>query len=81
MTPEQKTKIEAILPTETLQEFRSSYIETAKQLREIQQKDGDQALPEIQQLDFEFVLFASAVIDYDYIMNLIADSTQKKPAK
>lgn len=78
---EQKEKIEAILPKETLQEFRSSYIETAKQLREIQQKEGDQALPEIQQLDFEFVLFASAVIDYDYIMNLIADSTQKKPAK
>lgn len=77
----QKAKIEAILPKETLQEFRSSYIETAKQLREIQQKDGDQAPPEIQQLDFEFVLFASAVIDYDYIMNLIADSTQKKPAK
>jgi type I restriction enzyme R subunit len=81
ITEEQKTKIEAILPTETLQEFRSSYIETAKQLREIQQKDGDQATPEIQQLDFEFVLFASAVIDYDYIMSLIADSTQKKPAK
>lgn len=78
---EQKEKIEAILPKETLQEFRSSYIETAKQLREIQQKEGDEAPPEIQQLDFEFVLFASAVIDYDYIMNLIADSTQKKPAK
>ena len=27
------------------------------------------------------MLFASAVIDYDYILNLIADSTQKKPAK
>lgn len=78
---EQKAKIEAILPKETLQEFRSSYIETAKQFREIQQKEGDQVPPEIQQLDFEFVLFASAVIDYDYIMNLIADSTQKKPAK
>lgn len=78
---EQKAKIEAILPKQTLQEFRSSYIETAKQLREIQQKEGDQAPPEIQQLDFEFVLFASAVIDYDYIMNLIADSTQKKPTK
>jgi type I restriction enzyme R subunit len=78
---EQQAQIEAILPKETLQEFRSSYIETAKQLREIQQKDGAQALPEIQQLDFEFVLFASAVIDYDYIMSLIADSTQKKPAK
>jgi len=78
---EQKAKIEAILPEESLQEFRSSYIETAKQLREIQQKEGENAPPEIQQLDFEFVLFASAVIDYDYIMNLIADSTQKKPAK
>lgn len=78
---EQKEKIEAILPSQTLQAFKSSYIETAKQLREIQQKQGDQALLEIQQLDFEFVLFASAVIDYDYIMNLIADSTQKKPAK
>jgi type I restriction enzyme R subunit len=81
ITEEQKTKIESILPTERLQEFKSSYIETAKRLREIQHKDGDQALPEIQQLDFEFVLFASAVIDYDYIMSLIAASTQKKPAK
>jgi type I restriction enzyme R subunit len=78
---EQQAQIEAILPKESLQEFRSSYIETAKQLREIQQKEGDQAPPEIQQLDFEFVLFASAVIDYDYIMSLIADSTQKKPSK
>ena len=77
----QKALIEAILPTDTLQEFRSSYIETAKQLREIQQKNGEDTQPEIQQLDFEFVLFASAVIDYDYIMSLIADSTQKKPAK
>ncbi len=77
----QKAKIEAILPEEKLLEFRSSYIETAKQLRTIQEKEGDQAPPEIQELDFEFVLFASAIIDYDYIMNLIADNTQKKPAK
>lgn len=81
ITEEQQAKIETILPKETLQEFRSSYIETAKQLREIQQKGGDDTPPEIQQLDFEFVLFASAVIDYDYIMSLIADSTQQKPAK
>lgn len=81
ITEEQQTQIEAILPKETLQEFRSSYLETAKQLREIQQKEGEQAPDEIQQLDFEFFLFASAVIDYDYIMNLIADSTQQKPAK
>ena len=78
---DQKTVIESILPEENLRSFRSSYIETAKQFREIQQKQGDQAPVEVQQLDFEFVLFASAVIDYDYIMELIADSTQKKPTK
>ncbi len=77
----QQEQIEKILPQETLQEFRSSYLETAKQLRKIQQKEGEDAPDDIQQLDFEFVLFASAVIDYDYIMSLIADSTQQKPSK
>lgn len=78
---EQKAKIDAILPNEILQEFRSSYIETAKQFKEIQQKKGDQTPPEIQQLDFEFVLFASAVIDYDFIMNLMAENLGRKPNK
>ncbi|MCG9900878.1 MAG: type I restriction endonuclease subunit R [Hydrotalea sp.] len=78
---EQKQQIDAILPPDTFQEFRSSYLETAKQFYKRQQKEGDKAPPEIQQLDFEFVLFSSAIIDYDYIMNLIADNTQKKPAK
>lgn len=78
---QQQDQIEKILPKDTLQEFRSSYLETAKQLRDIQQKEGDDAPDDIQQLDFEFVLFASAVIDYDYIMSLIAYSTQKKPSK
>lgn len=78
---EQKERIEAILPSDSLQEFRSSYIETAKQLREIQQKEGDNAPEDIQQLDFEFVLFASAVIDYDYIMSLVAENIGKKPGK
>lgn len=77
----QKATIEAILPTDTLQEFRSSYIETAKQLREIQQKEGDNAPEDIQQLDFEFVLFASAIIDYDYIMSLVAENIGKTPGK
>jgi type I restriction enzyme R subunit len=33
----------------------------------------------VDQLDFEFVLFASAVIDYDYIMALIATYSQQNP--
>lgn len=77
----QKSKIEAILPNDTFQEFRSSYIETARQFQERQRKEGENTPLEIQQLDFEFVLFASALIDYDYIMNLVADSTQQKPTK
>ncbi|MHA7110777.1 type I restriction endonuclease subunit R [Sunxiuqinia elliptica] len=78
---EQQKEIEKILPKESLLEFRSSYIETAKQLRKIQQKEGDEAPPEIQQLDFEFVLFASAVIDYDYIMELTAENMGKALSK
>ncbi len=81
LTDEQKELIEEILPTETLMEFRSSYLETARQLREIQVEQGEEAPPEVQELDFEFVLFASAIIDYDYIMNLIAESTQEKTTK
>ena len=33
----------------------------------------------IEQVDFEFVLFAFAVIDYDYIMGLIARFSSKAP--
>ncbi len=78
---EQLKQIEAILPLDTLQEFRSSYIETAKQLRTIQQEEGDNTPDNIQQLDFEFVLFASAIIDYDYIMKLTAENMGQKPSK
>jgi type I restriction enzyme, R subunit len=81
LTPEQKNEIEKIIPEEKLREFRSSYLETAKLLREKQDREGSDADPGVQQLDFEFVLFASAVIDYDYIMGLIARYTQGKPSK
>ncbi|CAK0745156.1 hypothetical protein CCP3SC5AM1_1270012 [Gammaproteobacteria bacterium] len=38
-------------------------------------------MEDVDQLDFEFVLFASAVIDYDYIMGLIARFSQQTPDK
>ena len=77
----QKDQIEQILPTDKLLSFKSSYIETAKKFKDIQDKEGNLAPEDIQQLDFEFVLFASAVIDYDYIMKLVADTMQMKPSK
>jgi len=76
LNEDQKAIIKELMPEEQLRSFRSSYLELAKQLKEVQQKEGDKAPENIQQLDFEFVLFASAVIDYDYIMNLIAKYTQ-----
>ncbi len=72
---EQRASIEQMLPKETLLSFRSMYLETAKQLKEKQDKGGGDE-ESVQQLDFEFVLFSSSVIDYDYIMGLIAEYTQ-----
>ncbi|KAI5915770.1 type I restriction endonuclease subunit R [Thauera sp. 2A1] len=81
LEPEQKARMEAILPQDQLQSFRSTYLETAKRLKEQQAREGEQAPPAVQQLDFEFVLFASSLIDYDYIMGLIARMTAQKPGK
>ncbi|MBP9018101.1 MAG: type I restriction endonuclease subunit R, partial [Paludibacteraceae bacterium] len=78
---EQKSKIQELMPEEQLRSFRSSYLEIAKQLKEVQEREGDKAPEIVQQLDFEFVLFASALVDYDYIMNLIAKYTQGAPKK
>ena len=77
----QANTIEALLPTDDLRSFKSAYIDTAKRLKVQQGKEDPDTPPIIQQLDFEFVLFASAVIDYDYIIGLIAKYTQDKPSK
>ena len=75
LTEDHKAAIEQVLPNENLRGFKGQYLETARQLRDKQGKtDGKEGATEdpVDQLDFEFVLFASAVIDYDYIMGLIA---------
>lgn len=77
----QTETIEDLLPTDDLRSFKSVYLDTAKRLQVEQNKKGDQAPEDVQQLDFEFVLFSSAVIDYDYIIGLIATYTQDKPSK
>ena len=79
LTPEQEQTIQTILPKDDLTAFRGQYLETAQRLREQREKHDEKTAPAVDQLDFEFVLFASAVIDYDYIMKLITDF-QAKPA-
>ena len=58
---------------EDLLAFRGAYLDLAYSLKKRREnKKNDGVSDEIQDLDFEFVLFASTLIDYDYIMELIA---------
>jgi type I restriction enzyme R subunit len=80
LTEENAAAIEQVLPKDQLNAFRGVYLETAQRLKE-QQKGDDGTDSKVQELEFEFVLFASAVIDYDYIMGLIARYSAQAPGK
>ena len=84
LTVDNATAIEHILPAENLQGFRGAYLETAQRLKAQQGKGDKEAggdATDVDQLDFEFVLFASAIIDYDYIMGLMSRFSQQAPGK
>jgi type I restriction enzyme R subunit len=82
LTEDNGVAIEHIMPAESLQGFRGAYLETAQRLKQqqTQQDRGGDAKGDdeahVDQVDFEFVLFASAVIDYDYIMGLMSRYSQ-----
>ena len=77
----QATEIEALLPKDTARAFRGAYLNIAERLKSEKEKDFNNESPELEQLDFEFVLFSSAIIDYDYIMALISKYTQSNIPK
>jgi type I restriction enzyme, R subunit len=84
LSEDNRNTIDQILPKENLLSFRGQYLETAQKLKAQQgkvRKEGDGSGAEVEQLDFEFVLFASTVIDYDYIMSLIARYSNQEPGK
>lgn len=78
LTDEQLATIEQVLPRDTLRAFRGVYLDVAQRLKDVQDRTDD---PAVEQLDFEFVLFASAIIDYDYIMGLLSRYTQRRDDK
>lgn len=80
LSDEQSQSIEQVIPQDDLRAFKGVYLDTAQRLKSQQAKTDDANDP-IQQLDFEFVLFASAVVDYDYIMKLIANYSSQTPGK
>ncbi len=55
-----------------MQKFRGMYLDIAKELKIKREKKNVEISTEVEDLDFEFILFASSLIDYDYIMSLIA---------
>jgi type I restriction enzyme R subunit len=75
LSEENHQTIEQVMPKDTLRAYKGVYLETAAKLKAKQGKNKEDANDLIEQLDFEFVLFASAVIDYDYIMGLLAKYT------
>ncbi len=85
LTADNAAAIEHILPKEAQQGFKGVYIETAQRLKALQDKtgqgEGGDTTDEVDQLDFEFVLFASAVIDYDYIVGLMSRFSSQAPGK
>ena len=84
LTNEQREQIDQALPKDDVRAFRGAYLETAQRLKEQQGRAGRNGEPDksdVDQLEFEFVLFASAVIDYDYIMKLIAKYSGQDPKK
>lgn len=81
LSEEDNAKIKERLPEDTMRAFRGVYIETAQRLKSQRGKESTGPNPDVDQLDFEFVLFSSAIIDYDYIMSLISKFTQSEPKK
>lgn len=55
-----------------LRAFRGAYLDLACSLKNKRERRSESVSAEVEDLDFEFVLFASSLIDYDYIMELIA---------
>lgn len=80
LSDEQKQTIEEIIPIDTSRAYKGAYLDIASKLKD-QRSKSDNPNEHLEQLDFEFVLFASAVIDYDYIMNLISQYSSTKPQK
>lgn len=72
---EVKTSIENAMPEDTLQQFRTAYLDLARRYESADGRSRKEETPEGNTPDFELSLFSSALVDYDYIMRLLAKYT------
>lgn len=75
MSDDLKSAIEEAMPEDTLQQFRTAYIDLARRTRPTDTGGRTEQTPEGDEPDFELSLFSSALVDYDYIMKLLAKYT------
>ena len=81
LTDENKATIEQVLPKEALQGFKGVYLDTAQRLKEKQDKGGDRHSGGRAAARFRVRAVCLSLIDYDYIMALIARYSQQTPGK
>ena len=72
---ELKDTIEGAMTDDTLQSFRTAYLDLARRGRPTDTGARGPRTPEGDEPDFELSLFSSALVDYDYIMHLLARYT------
>lgn len=77
---EERKEIDNLIPEDKLKGFRGEYLELAQQLKKQQDKQEESGETsaeneKVNDADFDFVLFASTIIDYDYIISLISKYT------
>ena len=70
---ELKTAIEEAMPEDTLQQVRTAYLDLARRTRNSNGRRTEETSES--EPDFELSLFSSALVDYDYIMKLLAKYT------
>lgn len=66
---------ETAMPEDTLQQFRTAYLDLARRSGATGTGERTERTPEGEDPDFELSLFSSALVDYDYIMRLLAKYT------
>jgi len=81
LTEAHQTEIQETLPKNDYLDFRCNYLGIAQQLDIPDEYDQETETAEVDQIDYEFVLFSSAYIDYDYIMKLISEYSNQDPLK
>lgn len=75
MPEELQVAIEKAMPEDTLQQFRTAYLDLARRTKPTDGGGRGDDTPEGDTPDFELSLFSSALVDYDYIMKLLAKYT------